>query len=452
MTIIKRFYLLIFVILLIHCNTNEKSINIKETSDISLQYKYIFLYSNKLLLLNDSLDLLDSFLLNDTIRNFYNRDNIYITGKKYYIISKNNFQIIQKDNELEENIPINEEKNIFVLNNEVLIKTKYKQNSLIKIDTTISKVWMNPLHNYIYILDSKDYLYSINFEENILKRKIFIGKIRKLQFEKLGTRVYIITNNSFIILDYETLNIIYEQKGIFNKFSENNKYNQLYLLRKEHSIDIISSINYNLLKSINRKNIKSIISNNDSLTVILYEKSNLDIFSNKNIFITSLSFSPDSIVFFHDKYLGLSYKDTLLLFNVLTKHICKKLPGKNFLHIFPILIDSINKNYTTFLINKNQKKINLIEKKEIEHFYTVQIYSFADMFSAQKAVEKEQKKNPDIKFFIKKYKKGKEKIFRVYAGRFESKKNANNFRKILISKGYKNDIFSTYISSENIIE
>jgi len=106
---------------------------------------------------------------------------------------------------------------IYISGQNLVFKDKTKEQFLLSCDSRIMDVYENPYHSYIYCTDSLGYLYAIDFETKTLKRRFFIGKIKSFSFAKYGTRVLAVTDKSFLVLDYETLNVIFEKRDFFTQ-------------------------------------------------------------------------------------------------------------------------------------------------------------------------------------------------------------------------------------------
>ncbi len=452
----KLFPLILFVSLsFIQCNKPAKIIPIEETQDtLLIEQKAFTIISEKgINILNDSLYQEVFIPFDEPVKYCQLNKNLFLYGKYYYEFNTASF-VLNKIGVIPdaEHIVFIPEGRIILLKNSVIMNSRYNQYTLLSNEMSLVNIWINPFHKYVYALDSLGYLYSVDYERRILRKKIFTGAIKKINFFRYGSRMYLNLDNSFLICDFETLNIIYKKNTSVINFTEIPLKNLAIIQSLSNAIEGISSIDYKTVFQLSFSDtINDIKSNGDSLFLLLSNKGEVSLFSgNKKIKQLETVSPVSSILLFDDNHL-IYQNEHIYAYDMLTDTTVLLSKKANALYAFAFEApDSIPKNI------KTQDKINYIEEieKEIKKrtYYSVQLHSFTNITSAKNSMKKDKDAIMKQSVFIKKAIVKKKDYYRVYAGKFNSREEADALRELLLKMGYTNDIFVTAIYYENIIK
>ncbi|MFO8062043.1 MAG: SPOR domain-containing protein [bacterium] len=454
------FHILIALFLLAGCSsetvsTPEENLNVEKGKE---RYAYIFITPTSIKVLNDSLKEHSLLNISDTIFEAQIDNNIYLRGRDIYKFSLDNFTITKMGNIPEgiSDVAFTETGSIFLFDHEIVMKNEYSQAVLLKSDNKLVSLWKNPYHPYVYALDSLGYLYSIDYNRRILKKKIFAGNVRSIDFYKLGTRIYVLTPKTFLLLDYETLNIIYEKKQYLTDVAETPSSGFMYLIdNKNKKIDVVSSINYSDAGAISLLDtVIDIASNRDSsVCIIEADNDKLKCYkANKRTGVIKMNFEPDSIFHYNDTIVFLHANDSVYYGSEGSRTFTSLLSSDSILAMFSFRIrDSL----PSAIEESEPEEYDLFKEEEVirdNTYYSIQIRSFRDIDAAKKAADEDRQKIINHSVFIKKAIIETVPYYRVYAGKFASKKDAENLKELLIKIGYSRDILIRPIYDKDIIQ
>ncbi|MEO0297681.1 MAG: SPOR domain-containing protein [candidate division WOR-3 bacterium] len=318
----------------------------------------------------------------------------------------------------------------YISKNRLIYKEKNKEETIISIDTNFVNIFKNPFQNFLYLVDEKGFLYSIDSSKRILKRRLFVGTILEIKFEKYGTRLIVVSPASTLILDYETLNIIDEIKDYFTNCFTFDKNPEFFLYSSaDGRLFLYNGIDYSPEEKIEVKDKNSDIKSfNDSILVIYSKtKNTFDIFiKGKRVkkFHLDMDQKVEMIDLLVDKNIYLAGDSSILVYNIYTD------------------------SFKTYSVKEKIKKLELvseefeekIEEKKITQLYTIQIYSLSNEVSAKSESERLKAKNPKDTVFVNDTMILDKKIYRVYLGIFDNMDDASIKRDELIKIGYGRDI------------
>ncbi len=454
---IKKLLPLILIILLslIQCSKpNTVTITEKPKDTLLLEQKAFTIITEKgINIINDSLYQEVFIPFDEPVKYCQLNRNLFLYGKYYYEFNTTSF-VLNKIGEIPvaEHIVFIPEGRIVLLKNSVIMNSKYNQFTLLSNEMSLVNIWINPFHKYVYTLDSLGYLYSVDYERRILRKKIFTGPIKMMNFFRYGSRIYLNLDNSFLICDFETLNIIYKKNASVINFTEIPLKNMAIIQTLPNAIEGISSIDYKTVFHLSfNDTIDDIKTNGDSLFLLLSNKGEISLFSgNKKIRQLETTSPVSKILLFNDNYIIYQNKQ-LYAYDVFTDTIILLSETPDALYAFAFdAPDSIPKNI------KTQSRINYIEEieKEIKKktYYSVQLHSFTNITSAKNSMKKDKDAIMKQSVFIKKAIVKKKDYYRVYAGKFDSREDADALKELLLKMGYTKDIFVTAIYYENIIK
>ena len=406
---------------------------------------------NGITILNDSMKEMMFIPVEDSIHSVSFNRHIFMQGKSTFEINLRNFElsdlgIIPESRD----VAFIPEGRILLLKNAVIMNTKYSQSTLLKSEVPLTKIYTNPYHKYVYALDSLGYLYSIDYETRILKKKSFTGDIQNIGFHRFGSRIYINTYNNFMICDFETLNIIYKNNNSMLAYTETPLNNAAVL--QINSRNILNSVNYKEIAHINfQDSICDIIANSDSLFALSDAMGKIFIYSGrkklrtydlKSSNIQMLSFD-NNIIMINDSILKMVFSDRDSIINI----------DSIIDPVYSLLFTAPDSMPEQFVVADKSTFIEEVEKEIKKNtYYTVQLHSFTDITSAKNAESSAKDKIQKNIVFVKKAVVKNSEYYRVYAGKFTNREEAENLRELLIKIGYTSDIFVTAIYYENIVK
>lgn len=436
----KFFFNLIFLFLffLIFCKKNyleEKKQ--QETEKPQEKYSYFAVTEKNFRIYDENFNLKKDFSFQTPIVNFSGfKEKIYVMtqDQKVSLFNKKTFSqdylfsFIQTPTLLK--IFSTERGFFYVSKNRLLYKEKDKEEAIISVDTNFVNIFKNPFQNFLYLVDEKGFLYSIDSSKKILKRRLFVGTVLEIKFEKYGTRLIVVSPKSTLILDYETLNIIEEIKDYFTNCFTFDKNPEFFLYSSaDGRLFRYDGISYSPEEKLEVKDKDSDIKSfNDSILVIHSKKRNtFDIFINGKR-IKKFHLNKDQKVemtdLLFDRYIYLTSDSSVILYN--------------------IFVDS----FKTFSVKDKIKNLETVtdgyeekfEEKKIKELYTIQIYSLSNEISAKSESERLKAKNPNDTVFVNDTTILDKKIYRVYLGIFNNIDDASIKRDELIKIGYGRDI------------
>jgi len=454
---IKRILFFFFLAVLIVTGCTRESIKEKkekeEEKTDTLKYAYIIVSDKGYCIADENLVMEKDVRLNDSIFSIrLNDDEISLVGKNIYEISMKTGNIINNgQNEMDSFFAAMKNGYAEIVGKNVVFREKNKQFILFSSSNPLKEIWRNPSHDYLYVSDSLGYIYALDFEKRILRKRLYTGQIKDFTFGNIGSRIFIVSKKSLLVLDYETLNIIYEVKGEFSAVYPFNRSDVFYLLNGDStSLQTISSRKYKNLKSFKiGKEFKSILSDKDSLLLLFNEsKGEGSVFFNGR---KVLNFENDSLlglvpVVFHESALFLSSNSTIARYDIKNRSF-KKTTIKNcspyFVYPFLKKRSSIKTQYVAEI-----KKKDTIENKIIVAsgpFYSIQLMSFKDKTSSESYIEKMKREYSGAKVFsLDTVIKG-ENYTRVYIGRYATKDEAKGLAETLkLRSGYKDLIIRKF--------
>ncbi|PIP14071.1 MAG: hypothetical protein COX48_02455 [bacterium (Candidatus Stahlbacteria) CG23_combo_of_CG06-09_8_20_14_all_34_7] len=365
--------------------------------------------------------------------------NLYIMGENLYSVNISNLQtslIDRIDSKLTNNKLIaNRQGVIFISGNNLVFKERSKEQNFLSGDSPITNIWENPYHSYIYCYDSLGYLYVINFQTKTLRRRFFIGKIKSLNFAKFGTRILAVTDKSFLVLDYETLNIIFEKKDFFTDALSLETKDLMFLYSGiNRKCWIYSNIDYKRKKDFTtNENDINLYTANDSLMLLFSkEKKTLTLFnrdnkiSKKTVKINGIL----DILYFDGEYAYLK-SDSLVFVYALKTDSLKRVG------YFPKLLSMHSLTVEKAINVVNADTVKVSKNREV---FSIQIYALSNKEYAYKMVEQMKTKIQNENVFVLDTILAGKTIFRVFAGKFESKEGADIFRDDLVKRGFGRDI------------
>jgi len=447
---IKRVLFCFFIAFLIvtgctRVNEKEKKEKDEEKKD-TLKYAYMITSDKGYCIADENLVMEKDVRLNDSIISIRLNDN------EVSLVGKNIFEISMKTGNVINSFPNVMDRFFVAIKNgyaeiagkNVVFREKNKQFILFSSSNPLKEIWRNPSHDYLYVSDSLGYIYALDFEKRILRKRLYAGEIKDFTFGNTGSRIFIVSKKSLLVLDYETLNIIYEVKGEFSAVYPFNRSDVFYLLNADStSLQTISSRKYKNLKSFKvGKDFKSILSDGDSLLLLFNEsKGEAGIFFNGR---KVLHFRNDSIagfepVVFHENILFLSSDSTIAKYDLQNRNV-KKTIIKN---CSPIFVYPFLKSRSSLKIQpvSEIKKKDTVENKIVEPsgpFYSVQLMSFKDKKSAESYIEKMKREYSGAKVFSLDTIIKDINYTRVYIGRYATKDEAKGLAETLkLRSGYK---------------
>ncbi|MEO0289466.1 MAG: SPOR domain-containing protein [candidate division WOR-3 bacterium] len=436
----KFFVNLIFISLffLIFCKKNyleEKKQ--QETEKPQEKYSYFAVTEKNFKIYDENFNLKKDFSFQTPIINFSEfQGKIYVMTQdlKVLIFNKKTFSFDYTfsfiQNPTLTKIFSTERGFFYVSKNRLLYKDKDKEETIISVDTNFVNIFKNPFQNFLYIVDEKGFLYSIDSSKRILKRRLFVGTILEINFEKYGTRLIVVSPKSTLILDYETLNIIEEIKDYFTNCFTFDKNPEFFLYSSaDGRLFLYDGIDYSPKEKIEVKDKESDIKSfNDSILVIQSKKRNtFDVFvKGKRIkkFRLNIDQKVEMTNLIFDRSFYLSSDSAIIVYDIITDSF-KTYPVKEKI-----------KNLEMFVHEYEEK----IEEQKIKELYTIQIYSLSNEISAKSESERLKTKNPKDTVFVNDTTILDKKIYRVYLGIFDNIDDASIKRDELIKIGYGRDI------------
>lgn len=367
--------------------------------------------------------------------------DLYLIGKRIYSFSpaKRSIRYLLDEEPNASDIIYGDYSRIMLFGNSLILKDAYRQENLLKTDVPLTGMWKNPFHNYVYVQDSSGYLYSIDYEHSILKRRVYTGHIDMLDFYKKGSRLFVSTDESYILLDYETLNVLFEDKKVYNRFAECHGINRIFMLNNSGlSIDLLNSVSFKNEGSINLSSpAMDMVSNGDSLLAIITDNGKrLSVFRSKKLIKdTTTTDIMNNILAFSDDDMLIKSDTILYHYNVSNGTVSILTSGKHLIGVSVFSseepdIDDI------FVEHADMEEDNMLP----ETFYSVQIYSVDNKSGAQGLVTDNARKLKSEDVFFKEAVVSGKTYYRVYAGVFTDRADADKYRESLITKGYSDDI------------
>lgn len=428
------------------CSRNAALTEAKEKLGTAEKSRFFVLSSiHKLQFFDDSLFPAGTIGLPSEINRVQQETDLYLIGGSVYSFSpsKKSIRFLFESEKKTDEIIYGDFNKIIMLDNSVIIKDSYGQSNILKTDAPLTGMWKNPYHNYVYVQDSTGYIYSLDYDHSVLKRRIYSSPVKNLFFYKKGTRLFISTEKSFMLLDYETLNLLFEEKKTYNAFCECSGLSRLYMLNNEAlSIDMLNSITFRNEGKINISSPAVDMScNEDSmLALLMQDGKRLYVFkSKKMIKDTVFTFPAQRILGFFDKDIIL-ISDTIIYHYNLSNGIMSILCSQKDvieMNMFHIEGDAPVENIYVEPGNKTEKNVTGNKKGTV---YSVQIFSLDNEPAAKTLVAVNKKKIGIDDVFIKSADVGGKTFFRVYAGKFDTKAEAETFKKTLLTKGFADDI------------
>lgn len=374
--------------------------------------------------------------------NSIQRDNdLYLVGKRIYSFSpaKRSIRYLLDAEPNASDIIYGDYSRIMLFGNSLILKDAYRQENLLKTDVPLMGMWKNPFHNYVYVQDSSGYLYSVDYEHSILKRRVYTGHIDMLDFYKKGSRLFVSTDESYILLDYETLNVLFENKKHYDDFAECQGINRIFMLDNDGlCIDMLNSVSF---RNEGRINISSpaadMTCNGDSmLAIISGNGTRLSVFRSKKLVKDTVTADTlNNILAFSDVDLLIKSDTILYHYNVLSGVMSILTSGRNIIGV-SIFSSEEPDVEDIFVEHIDTEKDNLLP----ETFYSVQIYSVDNKSGAQGLVTDNARKLKSEDVFFKEAVVSGKTYYRVYAGIFTDRADADKYRESLVSKGYSDDI------------
>ncbi len=432
-------FLILFILFLPFCKKNyveEKSDQKKE--ETKEKYSFFVISEKGFNLYDKDFNLKRAFSFQFPVVDFSEfKEKVYVmtSDSKISIFNKKlfnieyNFSFNQPPTLMK--IISNERGFYYISKNKLIYKDKQKEETVISVDTNFVQIFKNPFQNFLYIVDEKGFLYSIDFSRKILKRRFFVGDVLDIGFEKYGTRLIVVSSKTTLILDFETLNIIEEIKDFFTNCYTFDKNPQFLLYSyADGRMFLYDGIKYTPMEKIEVKDKNSDIKSFSDSILIIHSKTrnNFDLFVNGR---RTRKFNVKSeqetrmvdLIFEKDLILA---KDSLVL-------------------VYNIFTDS----FKTYVIKEKIKGIRVVseefeekveEKPQIKEFYTIQIYSLSNEISAKSEKERLKAKNPEDTIIVNDTTILDKKIYRLYLGLFENMDDASIKRDELIKRGYGRDI------------
>lgn len=453
LTSIKYFFIILFVILIVSCSRENAIIVTESGTEDTLSEginAYAVVMENSMIVLDDSLGEMITIPLEDSITSVSFNKHLFLTGSMYHEINLSNFSITSSPvmSESKKTVFIPDGK-ILMLKNSLLMSTKFSQATLLKSESPLIDVYVNPYHKYVYVLDSLGYLYSIDYENRILKKKTYAGAVKSIGFFRYGSRLYINTDKDFSVCDFETINIIYKRTSPLIAYTETPKNNVSVLVTGPRTITLLNNINYSETGNIGfHDSICGMISNDDSLYSIADSRGRLFVFSEaKELLRMDLNIN-EFLDFTGNVLVASTPALTMIYIDRDSIYTVDSLVDPLFARTFNAP-DSVPSQYTKA---DKTRFIEEIEKETSKHtFYTVQLHSFTDLDHAKQSAYSDRDKILKNDVFVKKATVKKKDYYRVYAGKFSTREEADNFREYLLNIGFTSDIFVTAIYYENII-
>lgn len=445
---------MLFFALILSCSSEQAIETIESGTEDTLTdgaRSYAVVLTDRVVILDDSLNEMLFIPVDDSIDDVSFNRHLFLRGMMSHEINLSNFSItssqIMSESRKTAFIP---DGKIILLKNALLMNTNFSQATLLKSETPLMDVYVNPYHKYVYVLDSLGYLYAIDYESRILKKKTYAGNVSNIGFFRYGSRLYINTDKDFSVCDFETLSIIYKRSSPLIAFTETPGNNISVLVTGYHTITLLNNVSYTETGSIGfRDSIRSIISNDDSLYSVLDSRGRVFIF-NKAREIKRMELNISAFLNFRGNVLMASAPHLIMIYiDSDSVHAIESVVNPLFGVTFTAP-DSVPKQYTQA---DKTRFIEEIEKETLKHtFYTVQLHSFTDLAHARQSASEDRTKILKNDVFLKKATVKKKEYYRVYAGKFSTREEAENLREYLLNIGFTSDIFVTAIYYENIIK
>ncbi|HAF06816.1 MAG: hypothetical protein XD76_1249 [candidate division TA06 bacterium 32_111] len=431
-------FLILFILFLPYCKKNYVQEKIEQKKEKSKEnYSFFVISENGFDLYDKDFNLKRNFSFKTPILSFSDfKGRVYVmtSDSKISVFNKKLFDVeyrfsFKQPPTLMKVVP-SERGFFYISKNKLIYKDKQKEETVISVDTNFVEIFKNPYQSFLYIVDEKGFLYSIDFIRKILKRRLFVGDVLDLGFEKYGTRLIVVSPKTTLILDFETLNIIEEIKDFFTNCYTFEKKPKFYLYSySDGRIFLYDGIKYVPEEKFEVKDKSSDIKSFCDSILIIHSKT-------KNAFDLFINGKRTGKFNFKNQQeieMKLIYGEDLVL------------TDDTLVMVYNIFKDS-SRTYTVkerikdIIVVDEDFKEKVDEKRQIKEFYTIQIYSLSNEISAKNEMERLKTKNPEDTIFVNDTTILDKKIYRIYLGFFENKNDASIKREELIKKGYGRDI------------
>jgi len=447
----KRNFILILLLILASCGkpkTIEKKVEEAKIEETRSRYD-IFVSKNSYQVFNEKYEQVRREDFTDTIigASIFEK-TLYILSSSLYSVNLSNLQISNRGQII--NLPSsdrvisNRQGVIFISGENLVFKDKSKEQYLLSCDSPIKNMWENPYHNYIYCIDSLGFLYAIDLQTKTLKRRFFIGRLNSFSFMKYGTRILAVTDKSFLVLDYETLNIIFERKDFFTEAISFETNDLMFLYSGiDKKCWIYSNIDYKKIKDfITNENDLSLFTSDDSLILLFSKlKKTMTLFNReKKIAKKTVKMEGDlSMLLFEGEKVYLKNDSFVFVYDMKNDsskkigHFPKLLAMKPFLLEKKIIATAVDTS---------------AEKKKTE-IYSIQVYALSNKDYAGEMADQLKDKLQTGNVFVSDTVFAGKTVFRVFIGKFESKEEADLLREELVRKGFGRDIMVKRVTADD---
>ncbi|MGE3062568.1 MAG: SPOR domain-containing protein [bacterium] len=438
----RRIFLIVFLLLSVSCGSEKKGGTAppSEKREEAKNSKYsIIVSSDGYSLLDSSLEVVKRESAIETITaSTLLEKRLYLLSSNLKIVNAFTLQTVSSSKIFtapsKPKIIANRQGAIFISGSDLVFKDKNKEHFLLSIDSPILQMYENPYHSYIYCTDSLGFLYAIDFVSRTLKRRFFIGKVNSFTFAKYGTRILAVTDKSFLVLDYETLNIIFEKKDFFTTALSFETGELMFLYSgMDKKCWIYSNIDYKKRSDFTTDESDiSLFTADDSLMLLFSrEKKTLTLF-NKDRKVSKKRIKLEgelSLLEFNSDRVLLKNDSLVFSYNMKNDSIKKVGYYPHFISVHSVLADA-----------ENEVSKEPVKEDVSRYVYSIQIYALSNSKYAEKITEEVKTKTGIADVFVSDTTIAGKVVYRVFAGKFNEREDSDLLREQLIRMGYGRDI------------
>ncbi|MDD3803993.1 MAG: SPOR domain-containing protein [bacterium] len=435
-----RLLLILLLLSVFSCSQKSPVESEPKRAEESKKKSYsIIVSSDGYSVLNDNFEVVGKNVFPDTVlSSVLFEDKLYLLSSVIRIVNMNTMQVSQSmapGNKPTRNILIaNRQGVIYISGTNLVFKDKTKEQFLLSGDSPITDVRENPYHSYVYCTDSMGFMYAIDLETKTLKRRFFIGRVKSFGFAKYGTRILAVTDKSFLVLDYETLNIIFEKKDFYSSALSLETSDLMFLYSGiDRKCWIYSNIDYKKKTDFTTDEKDITLHTADDSLMLLFskERKTLTLFNReKKVFRKRIQLDGTL------SFLDLRSDRALLMNDSLLFAVSLKSDSVRKINYYPKFVACHSLDSEDELKSKEEE----VRQSTLKNVYSVQIYALSNVKYAQNMAEQVKTKTGTSDVFIADTTISGKVVFRVFAGKFAEREQADILREELIRKGYGRDI------------